>query len=357
MRRFPFVLVGAAGLIALPLALASPAQAAPTNMTAMASGANEFPNPNGSTNGGPVAVTVDGATNQVCVDASALSGLGALTGSHIHQGAAGTAGGVVVNFNSQLVTCVAADPGIVTQILADPAGFYVNFHTAAFPAGEVRGQLTTAVYAQFQAAVNGANEVPANASTASGIVRVDIDPISGQVCVDATAVTIGAIEGHHIHTGAAGVEGGVLVDFNSLKVTCVFTSPANAQTILGNPSGFYINLHTDAFSGGEVRGQLAPFPTPTTTTSSTTTTTASTTTTTTASPSTSSSSTTTAFVDKNCSDFTFQEDAQAVYNQDTTDPHGLDGPVGTASSGIPGKACEELPTRVQAVSAQPNLAG
>src|SRR3954447_24385742 len=41
----------------------------------------------------------------------------------------------------------------------------------------------------------------------------------------------------------------------------------------------------------------------------------------------------------NCSDFTYQEDAQAVYNQDTSDPNGLDG---TPNDGV---ACESLPRR------------
>ena len=43
--------------------------------------------------------------------------------------------------------------------------------------------------------------------------------------------------------------------------------------------------------------------------------------------------------DKNCSDFTYQEEAQAVYDQDPTDPNGLDG------NDNDGKACESLPHR------------
>ena len=46
-----------------------------------------------------------------------------------------------------------------------------------------------------------------------------------------------------------------------------------------------------------------------------------------------------------CADFTYQEDAQAVYNQDTSDPYGLDGPQGESYAGQQGVACEELPTR------------
>jgi hypothetical protein len=47
----------------------------------------------------------------------------------------------------------------------------------------------------------------------------------------------------------------------------------------------------------------------------------------------------------NCPDFDFQEDAQAVYDQDTSDPNGLDGPIGTGFTGQPGVACEDLPSR------------
>lgn len=45
-----------------------------------------------------------------------------------------------------------------------------------------------------------------------------------------------------------------------------------------------------------------------------------------------------------CSDFDTQEEAQAVYEDDTTDPYGLDGPPGPTSSGEPGVACESLPS-------------
>lgn len=42
---------------------------------------------------------------------------------------------------------------------------------------------------------------------------------------------------------------------------------------------------------------------------------------------------------KNCSDFDYQEDAQAVYDDDTTDPNELDG------NDDDGRACESLPSR------------
>jgi uncharacterized membrane protein YgcG len=49
----------------------------------------------------------------------------------------------------------------------------------------------------------------------------------------------------------------------------------------------------------------------------------------------------------NCDDFDFQEDAQAVFDQDRNDPNGLDGPIGPDNDtrGTPNVACEGLPRR------------
>ncbi|SEF30392.1 hypothetical protein SAMN05421837_105203 [Amycolatopsis pretoriensis] len=51
--------------------------------------------------------------------------------------------------------------------------------------------------------------------------------------------------------------------------------------------------------------------------------------------------------DLNCSDFKYQEDAQAVYDQDPSDPNGLDGDDND------GKACESLPHRPQQNTSTP----
>ena len=44
-----------------------------------------------------------------------------------------------------------------------------------------------------------------------------------------------------------------------------------------------------------------------------------------------------------CSSFGFQEEAQAVFDADPSDPYGLDGPVGPTSGNQPGVACPSLP--------------
>lgn len=74
----------------------------------------------------------------------------------------------------------------------------------------------------------------------------------------------------HIHTGAAGVPGGVLISTGisagsgiaaadgtaSFNATNIPLTVDNATRILANPAGFYFNVHTTLNPGGVIRGQL-----------------------------------------------------------------------------------------------------
>lgn len=83
-------------------------------------------------------------TSEVCFDVDVPEDLAA-TAAHIHQGAAGVAGPVVVNFGAPggigFVGCVQVAKTVADSIKATPANFYVNVHNAQFPAGAIRGQL------------------------------------------------------------------------------------------------------------------------------------------------------------------------------------------------------------------------
>jgi hypothetical protein len=81
----------------------------------------------------------------------------------------------------------------------------------------------------------------------------------------------------HIHNGAAGVNGPVVIDSGitpsapislssggaSVTRSGLLVSPTLMGQILANPAGFYFNSHTVANPGGAVRGQLAPAQAPT----------------------------------------------------------------------------------------------
>jgi hypothetical protein len=78
-----------------------------------------------------------------------------LTAAHIHPGAAGVNGSPLVNLaltqgqvvfangsGSLSVSNVSMTPEVAQQIIANPAGYYFNIHTALNPGGVARGQLT-----------------------------------------------------------------------------------------------------------------------------------------------------------------------------------------------------------------------
>ena len=107
-----------------------------------------------------------------------------LTGLHIHRGAAGANGPVVVN--SGLSGPLEADAGngvlffqatvtdadrleAVEAILDNPGGYYVNLHSSSVPSGFVRGQLqrTTLSMIQMTKAQSDSIEAKINAMQAT----------------------------------------------------------------------------------------------------------------------------------------------------------------------------------------------
>ena len=121
-----------------------------TFLAATLSGANETAggDPDGS---GHAVVRLRGT--EVCFLLT-WSNIAAPAASHIHIGAAGASGPVRVGFFAgalpanltAAVGCVTSDAAAVDAIKANPAGFYVNIHTAEHPSGAVRGQLAKSGY-------------------------------------------------------------------------------------------------------------------------------------------------------------------------------------------------------------------
>jgi hypothetical protein len=151
-------------LIAAILALAAaPAIALAANPPTPAfggplSGAQEVPAvATAATGEGTAVISPDGSTITYYVKYSGLSG--AAVAAHIHTGAAGVAGGIIlpltVSASPMVGTLTAADftpSGAITTfaqaVAAIQAGnTYFNIHTAAHPGGEIRGQIGVTVAA------------------------------------------------------------------------------------------------------------------------------------------------------------------------------------------------------------------
>ena len=109
----------------------------------------------------------------------------------------------------------------------------------------------------FLATLNGASEVPANASTATGTATLTFNTTTKIFTISVTH-NIAAPTNGHIHKGVVGVSGGVIFGFTSLTSPINYTSVALDATQEAdlNANLYYVNIHTAAFAGGEIRGQL-----------------------------------------------------------------------------------------------------
>jgi hypothetical protein len=240
----------------------SPAALAQTVFHFDLSGVTEVPGPGDPDGIGAGVMIING--NEVSYEMF-VARIGAPTAAHIHRGHAGVAGPIVVDLMPSFASGVArgtvtAPAAIISEILASPWNFYVNVHNAEFPAGAVRGQLESEALT-FHALMTGEQEVPTPGpagATGLGLVRFDGMNVHFRL---ATA-GVNAPEMAHIHRGAAGVAGPVVIDFtptfvNGFATGTVTASQELINEILANPGDFYINIHNAEFPAGAVRGQLA----------------------------------------------------------------------------------------------------
>jgi hypothetical protein len=216
---------------------------------------------NASTASGAGSVVLDPATRML-TGGFTLTGMTA-TMAHIHSGAAGSNGGVVVTLaespaGSGKWMVPASTTLTEAQVTALRAGeLYFNAHSSAAPSGEVRGQIGRHVRT---ATLSGGHEVPSNTSTASGTGFLAVDPFtraaSGSITIAGIAPTMA-----HIHTGAHGSNGGVAVTLVQGASPNTWRVPDNTTLTAAQYADFlknnlYYNVHSAAFPGGEIRGQL-----------------------------------------------------------------------------------------------------
>ena len=133
----------------------------------------------------------------------------------------------------------------------------------------------------FNASLKGSNEVPSNASTATGTAKFTLNPDNTITWTASSTPLAGKYSLSHIHLGAAGASGSPIVTTTSSLTQAAdgsvsgggtITAPdATAKNADGTPMSFdqliaamragttYYNIHdTPTYGGGEIRGQIKP---------------------------------------------------------------------------------------------------
>jgi hypothetical protein len=160
-------------------------------------------------------------------------------------------------------------PALITELLA--GRIYVNFHTAANGGGEIRGQVRVDYGIGLSAKLDGTQEVPPVNTNATGTGSFVLkSSSSGTVTELEYHVTFAGLSGPptlaHFHNGPAGGTGNPVRDiFSSISGNTASgswksndaTQPLTPAFITELLTGrIYVNFHTAANGGGEIRGQV-----------------------------------------------------------------------------------------------------
>ena len=226
---------------------------------AQMSSAQEIPT-NASTATGNGLLEFDATTKKITGRVT-LAGMTAAA-AHIHTGVLGVNGPVIFPMTQieagSGIWVTAADATMTDAQITDlkAGGLYFNAHSTAFPGGEIRGQIGQNV--KF-ASLNAAQEVPTNGSTATGTGFLVVNPLT-RVASGSITLTGMTATAAHIHLGATGVNGAVIIPLTATSAG-VFSVPANTvltadQFKAYKQGNLYYNAHSAAFPGGEIRGQI-----------------------------------------------------------------------------------------------------
>jgi hypothetical protein len=152
---------------------------------------------------------------------------------------------------------------------------YINVHSTAHPDGEIRGQVAPGISPPLDGAgyltaeLNGANQPGDVETTAEGWFVLNLETGDWTLVVaDLEGVTAA-----HIHLGGPGVQGPVIFPLFGVSPSTpavdngvLASGTVDFDTLAGGELLYrlltddtYVNVHTEAHEGGEIRGQLQEY--------------------------------------------------------------------------------------------------
>jgi len=220
-----------------------------------------------------------------------------ITGAHLHYAPSGTNGPVVAflymapanglsngllaegTIDASTLVGPLAGMSIVDLVEKLEAGeIYTNVHTTSNPGGEIRGQVSMVEASDnknYGTKLSGANEVPAAMTDATGVAKFQFSKDGESALFQVNVDGIEDVRFAHIHLAKAGSNGGVVFTLRMDKVEGpvsgvyakgeIMGSTLSGQMLGGDleilreafrTGNAYVNVHSDNFPGGELRGQI-----------------------------------------------------------------------------------------------------
>lgn len=109
----------------------------------------------------------------------------------------------------------------------------------------------------LSATLTGDAEVPGPGDPdGTGSAMITLNSGKQQVCWDLAFENVDDPTAAHIHVGSADVAGPVVVPLDPMAPGCADADRDLIKDIRANPSGYYVNVHSEEFPAGAIRGQL-----------------------------------------------------------------------------------------------------
>lgn len=113
----------------------------------------------------------------------------------------------------------------------------------------------------LKATLVGTTEVPGPGDPdGTGAATVAIDVAKNQLCYTIKVAQVDGVIMAHIHRAPMGSMGNVVLPLSAPTTGssegCVQVKPELAAAILAAPTDYYVNVHSQAYQAGAVRGQL-----------------------------------------------------------------------------------------------------
>jgi hypothetical protein len=113
---------------------------------------------------------------------------------------------------------------------------------------------------KFTVHLKGSLEVPKGSPTGTGVLHYQLVTKTGLFCYDLKWSKIGSPVAAHVHKGAKGTAGPVVIPLSLgppvAHSGCVKVKKSLLSAIKKKPSAYYVNVHTKKYPGGAIRGQL-----------------------------------------------------------------------------------------------------